>query len=213
MSAPVINGLDVEAVGRASRRAAVLSLIGFVVVFSAIGYAIFELNALERQRDSMQNQVRSLQIQAKQYGSDLAKAQMELANTRAALSIARASLAAARAAINAFHSGDLEQAVHLYDEALAADPDDAYLQNLRAYSLFRLGRVSDAIEGERRSVAADPKYAWGYFDLARFLCAASPPQLDEARRAASKAVELRADIRDIMLSDGEFQRVCRRQVP
>lgn len=35
------------------------------------------------------------------------------------------------------------------------------------------------------SVAADPEYAWGYFDLARFLCAASPPRLAEANQATA----------------------------
>jgi tetratricopeptide (TPR) repeat protein len=99
------------------------------------------------------------------------------------------------------------------DEALSSDPDNAYVQNLRAYALFRLGRVDTALEGQRRSVAADPSYAWGYFDLARFLCAVSPPRIDEARKAAAKAIELRPDLRGRMQADGEFQKLCQHRIP
>jgi hypothetical protein len=51
-------------------------------------------------------------------------------------------------------------------------------------------------------------FRWGYFDLARFLCAASPPQFKEATGAAAKAIELRPDMREIMRGDAEFQRGC-----
>lgn len=120
---------------------------------------------------------------------------------------------AARAAINAFHEGRLQDAVALYDEALGSDPDNAYLQNLRAYALFRLGHVDAALEGQRRSLVSDPSYAWGYFDLARFLCATTPPQIEEAKKAAARAIELRPGMQAIMRGDGEFQRVCRGRVP
>jgi tetratricopeptide (TPR) repeat protein len=83
--------------------------------------------------------------------------------------------------------------------------------NLRAYSLFRLGRINEAIEGQRQSVAVDPGYAWGHFDLARFLCAAgSPAQVEEAKREIDRAIELEGDpMRERMKGDGEFRRVCR----
>jgi len=196
----------VDQLAKSSRRAAVLSLIGFLVVLGAIGYAVFQLRTLERQRVTMQEQLVSLSAETQRTQEALATAQRDLTT-------ARASLAAARAAINAFHAGRLADAVDLYDEALAADPDNAYLQNLRAYALFRLGRLDAAIEGQQRSLKADPDYAWGYFDLARFLCAASPSRLDEAQQAAAKAIELRSEMKEIMQRDGEFQRVCRGRLP
>jgi hypothetical protein len=73
--------------------------------------------------------------------------------------------------------------------------------------------VEEAIEGQRRSIAGDSSYAWGYFDLARFLCAAQPPQMENARRAAETALSLRPDLRQIMAGDGEFQRVCQGRIP
>jgi tetratricopeptide (TPR) repeat protein len=171
-----------------------------------MGYAFVGLRTLERQRASLLMERQGLVAETDQYRRDLTSVRADLAKSRA-------SLAAARAAINAFHAGRLEDAVSLYDEALAPDPDNAYIQNLRAYSLFRLGRIEAAIEGQRRSLAADPDYAWGYFDLARFLYAASPPRLDEARQAEAKAIELRPGMRSIMQADGEFQRLRRRRAP
>jgi len=58
-------------------------------------------------------------------------------------------------------------ALKFYDDALAADPDNVYLLNLRAYTLFKQHRYDDSIAEELRRVGADPEYAWGYFDLAR----------------------------------------------
>jgi len=192
MSSPGTLDPRVEALGRQSRRAALISALGFILVIGALTYATVQLRNL---------------------ATEVNRSRTELNLTRQQLEGARKALSSSRAAINAFHAGDLNRAVSLYDEALSWDPDNAYIQNLRAYSLFRLGRIDEAIDGERRSVAADPQYAWGYFDLARFLCSASPAQMEDARRAASKAMELRPEMREIMRGDAEFQHVCRRSVP
>jgi tetratricopeptide (TPR) repeat protein len=203
MTAPLPMDDRVEALGKASRQAAALGMLGLLLVLVAIGTAYTGLRTIERQRVAIQKERDALAL-------EIGRNRQELAAVRAELGRSRAALSAARAAINAFHAGRLEDAVGLYDEVLEADPDNAYIQNLRAYSLFRLGRVEAAIEGQRRSLSADPTYAWGYFDLARFLYAAAPPQVEEARRAEAKAIELRPDMRAIMQSDGEFQRVRRR---
>ena len=196
----------VAKLGASSRRAAFVSLSGFLVVLCAIGYAVIELRGLEDQRAVLEARNATLQGENSRLQADNLRELKQLQTTRAALS-------SARAAINAFHAGDLTQALNLYDEALKSDPGNAYLQNLRAYTLFRLGRVKEALVGESLSVTADPSYAWGYFDLARFQCAASPPEIEEARRAAAEALRLRPELLSIMRNDGEFQRVCRHRVP
>lgn len=193
---------QIDELGKASHKSAVLSLFGFFLVLAAIGYAFVGLNDLELQRATLLHEQQVLIADTKRY-------RLELTSVHADLAKSRAALGAARAAINAFHAGRVEDAVALYDEVLAADPDNAYIQNLRAYSLFRLGRIAAAIDGQRRSLAADPQYAWGYFDLARFLYSSSPPQIEEARKAEAKAIELRSDMWIIMRNDAEYQRVRR----
>jgi tetratricopeptide (TPR) repeat protein len=193
----------VDRLGKSSRRAAFVSFLGLALVVATLLYSMWQL--------------RTVNSELKKENAALEKSRESLRNyeayTKTQLSRSRAALSSARAAINAFHSGNLREALNLYDEALSSDPDNAYLQNLRAYTLFRLGRTDDALKGEERSVAIDPNYAWGYFDLARFRCAASPSQMDGAKQAAQKALSLRPEMQSIMKSDGEFQRVCRRQIP
>lgn len=185
----------VEAIGRASRRAALLSALGISVVIVSMVYASVSLRRLQGQRDALNAEVRT--------------GKMQLDSLRHRLADARQAVAATRTAINAFHANNYETALQLYDEAIRGDPDNPYVHNLRAYALFKLGRVHAAIEGERKSVATDPEYAWGYLDLARFLCADTPPRYDEAKQAIQRAIELRPELRAVMNDDGEFQRLCR----
>jgi tetratricopeptide (TPR) repeat protein len=206
MKAPLPHSNHVEQLGRSSRRAAMLSFMGFLLVIAALGYATLQLRQLEREREHLQTVTDSLH-------AAIDSLRFAVTTYREEASSARQAVAASRAAINAFHAGRLEDAVSLYDQAIAADSGNAYLQNLRAYALFRLRRYDAAIEGQQRSLAADPAYAWGYFDLARFLCAASSSNLEEAREAAERAIALRPDMRGIMQGDGEFQRVCRGILP
>lgn len=111
-------------------------------------------------------------------------------------------------AIKAFHGGDYDTAVALYDQALRADPDNAYVLNLKAYSLFKAERLSHAIGAQRESLRADPEYAWGYFDLARFQCAAG--DFDDARKSIRIArMKGGAWLSRKMKGDGEFQKLCR----
>ena len=219
--------MTVDSIARSSRRAALLGLLGILLVLTAIVYAVLQLRALETQRVELRANLESLRAEAARYElrlnglrSELSvahneseRSNRELNVVREQLARARGSQSAARAAISAFKAGRLEDAVSLYDEALGADPENAYLQNLRAYALFRLHKIDAALEGQQRSVAIDPTYAWGYFDLARFLCASSPPRFDEARTAVARAMELRPAMKKIMQDDGEFQRICRYQRP
>lgn len=193
----------IQQLGRASRISALISLAGFILVLGAIFFSTGKLKTVEKQRTILVENNAKLKL-------DIEQKAVSLDSVSNALSRSRASLSAARAAINAFHSGDLNFAVKLYDEALEMDPENAYLLNLKAYSLFRLKRIDEAIETQKRSLAIDPDYAWGYFDLARFLYASSPSKIDQANAAEKRALELRPDMRNIMEYDGEFRNLKRR---
>ena len=155
----------------------------------------------------------SLEARVAESEKTIAVRDTELSKVREQISQARCALAASRSAIEAFHQREYEAAIGLYSEALACDPDNAYLLNLKAYSLFKAGRIGEALTVERQSVSADPNYAWGYFDLARFLCAAGPNNFAEAKIAISNAVRLRPGLEQVMRGDGEFMRLCKGLLP
>jgi tetratricopeptide (TPR) repeat protein len=193
------SGALIERLGRASRVSGLLMALGTLVVAAALWLSYGQLRALRAEVSSLASEATRLQKQNADLRQDAEKMRREIGGLREAL-------AATRYAIEAFHQRDYFTAVSLYDQALQVDPNNAYLLNLKAYSLFKLKRLSEAIEVQRQSLRADPEYAWGYFDLARFQCAAG--SFDEARRAIDSALKKRASLRAIMAKDGEFQKLC-----
>lgn len=199
MSSAPLAAIDLNRLRAISRRATVFSALGAAVTIGALLLAGYQLTRIEAQQ--------------KQASAALAETRFELDTTREQLTTARSSLAQAqcalrqsRLAIEAFHQQDYEVANHFYDEALRCDPKNAYLLNLKAYSLFRAGKAEGAIDTQEQSLKVDPKYAWGYFDLSRFFCAANA--YDKAADARSSALKLRPDLADVMKQDGEFMRLC-----
>jgi tetratricopeptide (TPR) repeat protein len=197
---PSVNSsAAIERLGRASRMSGLLMALGTLVVAAALWLSYGQLRALQTEVNSLASEATRLQKQNVELRQDAEKMRREIGGLREAL-------AASRYAIEAFHQRDYSTAVSLYDEALRADPNNAFLLNLKAYSLFKLKRVSEAIEVQQQSLRVNPEYAWGYFDLARFQCAAG--LFDEARRSIGISLEKRPSLREFMAKDGEFQRLC-----
>ena len=195
------RGALIERLGRASRVSGLLMALGTLVVAVALWVSYGQLRVLQAEVGSLASEAARIQRQNADLRQEGEKMRREIGGLREAL-------AASRYAIEAFHQRDYSMAVSLYDQALRADPNNAYLLNLKAYSLFKLKRINEAIDVQRQSLQVNPEYAWGYFDLARFQCAAG--SFDEARRSIASALEKRPSLRAIMAKDGEFQTLCGR---
>ncbi len=182
----------IDRIERSSRISAVFAALGATVIFIALYLAYAE--------------VRSLKVEALQLKAQNNELRRTAESMRREIGGLREALAASRDAIVAFHQRDYGRAVSFYDKALRADPKNAYLLNLKAYSLFKLKRLNDAITVQKDSLTIDPSYSWGYFDLARFQCAAG--DFTEAKVSIEKALKDRPDLHAVMDQDGEFQRLC-----
>lgn len=193
------NTVAMDHLARTSRVSALLMGLGAVVVLGALWLSYGQLRTL-------QTEVRSLESEATQLRAQNSELSQRAEEMRSEIKGLREALTASRDAIVAFHQRDYGTAVALYDQALRADPNNAYLLNLKAYSLLKLKRLGDAIAIQKESIRVDPGYAWGYFDLARFQCAAR--EFDEARKSIELALEKRPGLRGTMEKDGEFQRLC-----
>lgn len=217
MTSSDLKSLGVEATQNqlraASQRAALVTLLGASLVFGSLLYAGVSLRSTHLQLDVLQVERLQVMAQIEQNTRVLATASDELEETKLQLRQARCALESSRSAVQAFHQRQYSTAVELYSEALTCDPGNAYILNLQAYSLFKLGRLEDAIRSQQRSLASEPDYAWGYFDLARFLCASGTSRLVEARSNIDRAVRLRPNLGQIMQGDGEFVRLCGEMVP
>ena len=185
------------AVHRSARLWSSLTVVGTVAVVVAFLVAGQQLNVAA-------TSVKTLRRTADTLTSQVASLKKETAGLREALT-------AARAGINAFHAGDYLGAVGQYDKVIRDDSSNAYLLNLRAYSLFKAGRIDEAIRSQQLSLRADPGYAWGYFDLARFECARG--NWDAAKDALDRLLKVNPEMRPTADRDGEFRRLCRRIYP
>lgn len=186
------------------RLLSVLTLLGTAAVVVALVLASMELNRTASRVTALRSEARSLTVR----NQALARASDSLENETAGL---RQALTAAREAIAAYHAGDYLGAVALYDRVLRGDSSNAYLLNLKAYSLFKAGRLAEALRSQELSVRADSSYAWAYFDLARFQCAAK--QWSAARMSLQRLLRIAPAMRTTVERDGEFQRLCRTIAP
>ncbi len=191
---------------RNSRVSAILIALGAVVVAGALWVSTSRLVQVQAEVSGLHtraNDLRARNLDLERAAADLSKRSEVLRSEVAGL---RQALSSSRDAIAAFHARDYATAVALYDTALSADPGNAYLMNLKAYSLFKQGRVSEAIAVQQQGLRIDPSFTWGLFDLARFQCAAG----DHAAAASALRDAIARDDRFRRLSqvDGEFRRVC-----
>lgn len=205
-STSILSAEDLDQLRKASRWAAVLSALGAVIVIGALLLASYQLSQIQTKKMQATTELDQKRLELQRSQKDLEQERLELKTTRASLSQAQCALRESRSAIEAFHQRNYDVAIQLYYKALACDPQNAYLLNLEAYSLFKANRVGEAIDAQEQSLRVDPTYAWGYFDLARFFCAASA--YDKAANARSTAIRLRPELAEVMASDGEFTRLC-----
>jgi len=202
----MISESVLESAARTSRTSAILMGLGALIVAAALWFATARLTSIQNQVSALESREQLLLSKnqdLERTTQELTKSATDLGNQVSRL---RQALSASRDAIAAFHAHDYSAAVSLYDTALAADPGNAYILNLKAYSLFKLGRTSDAIITQQSGVQTDPNYAWGYFDLARFQCAAGDKVA--AARSLGIAVTKENRFQELAEQDGEFHRLC-----
>ena len=126
---------------------------------------------------------------------------------RQQLRASREAVAYLKTGIDNYHMGKYETAIVSYDYALKLDSLNAYILDLKGYSLFKLKRFDEAAAILARAVRIQPDYAWGYFDLARIYCAMG--SMDLATNAIKAALELQPELAETMRKDGEFTHLCK----
>lgn len=208
------TALPFEQLAARSKRTAWISLLGLVIVLASLGYGAFQLAQLSSEVRARTAELNAIQTDITQAKRELATRSDEVATVRKELDTTRAQLAASREAvalvtrgINRYHQGNYRGAIEAYDQALLLDAKNPYIVNLKGYSEFKANRLEDSVASLERAVSIDPTYAWGYFDLARVLCA--DKRFSEAKKAANRAIELRPELAAVMASDGEFTKLCR----
>jgi tetratricopeptide (TPR) repeat protein len=191
-------------------------LLGFQLLAAAAAlivtiWATFQVRPLLDERERLRRDIASLKIEEKQVRESLATLQERVTSLREELKGARDATPVLTRAINAFHKGQYANAIAQYDEALKLNPGDPYVYNLKSYSQFKTGDFTGAVNTLRRGLEIDKTYDWGYFDLARYQCAAGSPHaalqtIKDALDIRGKTIQSRINF--FLTKDGEFRRLC-----
>jgi Flp pilus assembly protein TadD len=196
----------------------VVQLCAAAAAVAVTAWAVLQVRPLFAERERLTKEISDAETRVAQLDAEERKARnriAELQERAAALSSdlqgARKATPVLTQAINAFHQGRYAQAIVKYDEALALNPGDPYVHNLKSYSQFKMGDFASASQTLSRGLQIDPTYDWGYFDLARYQCAAGAPA--DALRTITTALEKRGapienGITFFLTKDGEFRRLC-----
>jgi tetratricopeptide (TPR) repeat protein len=210
--------MSAQPVRRFVRSAWTLVLLQLVAAFAAVGvtaWAAFQVRPLFEQRKALTADIAALSKQKEMLLQEGARLTAE--NDRLAAHLTRGRQEArvnaadsVKRGINAYHAGDYAGAVAAYDAALAADPDNAYVLDLKSYSQFRAGDLESAITSVTAALAADPNYGFGYSELARYACAAGKFDLAVSTYERAKAQRKEAEVlfASLLRDDGQFARLC-----
>ncbi len=82
-------------------------------------------------------------------------------------------------------------AVALFENALALDPDSAYVMTCIAWTLRQLGDYNGCKEYAERAIQSDPEFQWPYRELAQLRLLAN--DIDGAYKLATTAVQLETE--------------------
>lgn len=197
------------------QKRSVVLLIAITAFLAVIGLAVLLYSTREvkqkiKNTQTLENQVNQIKSEMEENSrssqQQLTEKENKLNEQERKLQASQKALETAKAGIKAYHQGRYEEAVVSYDKALEEDPNNAYLWNLKGYSLFKAHHYDDSIAAFQKAVQVDPQYAWGYFDLARVYCAIK--KTDAAATSIQEAIRLRPDLKSVAARDGEFVRLC-----
>lgn len=94
-------------------------------------------------------------------------------------------------------------AIASYDKAIALDPMNPVLYNLKGYAHFKKGEYNSAVESLEKSVQIDPDYIWGHYNLS--LVYFTIGKTDEAISEVKKVLEISFYYKDVIARDVQFK--------
>ncbi len=103
-------------------------------------------------------------------------------------------------------AGDFNGAATQFEAAVSADPNSAYLLNLKGSALLQAGDAIGAAKYFDAAVFVQPDYAWGYYELAVAQC--SLGHLTAANESVLAALTLSPSLDPIVKLDPTLQARC-----
>jgi tetratricopeptide (TPR) repeat protein len=189
-----------------------VQLAAAAVAVAVTAWAAFQVRPLLAQRDRLSREIASQKVDLLRMEESTGKLSEENQHLSRKLANAREASHYVRLALEQYHNGRYAAAISYYDQALALDPENAYVLDLKSYSQFRHGDRKGAMESIEAALRMQPDYVYGYSEWSRYACAAG--RFDEAVRAfdAARAQSPAADelYGKLLREDGQFATLCAR---
>lgn len=203
------HGEVLDALARASRRTALLGLLGFAIVLAAMSYSALRLRGLAATITAREVEVAQLEQRLDSARTALSEAQRQLdeahrlmQSTAEALTRSEQAAHRIRQGINHYQRGEYDFAVAAYREAITIEPRNHVVYDYLGYSLFRQGDYVAAIESYRRSLSLVPSYWRAHYNMALALWRSGAT--DEALAAVEAAIAINPHSREDFRTDGQF---------
>jgi tetratricopeptide (TPR) repeat protein len=175
---------------RARRRLWMLSAVALALVLVIFVVAAIFQAAHQRQIETKLAEDRAL------------AAQKQAETAKHELQGAREASKFLRRGINEVHRHRYAEAVQLYDNAIALDPNNPVVHDLRGYALYLQGMNEQAAKALEHAVELSPSYAWGHYDLALVYWRLG--RKVDAVREVKRAIEIDSNFRKTIQEDDQF---------
>ena len=165
--------IDIAKLARASRRSAIVTGAGALLLFGTLGYSAWQLHVLRDEvldgqvyLEALTLELHGAKEQLRDTRVELKARQQELERVRRELLEARSANESVRKGISAYHEGRFADAIAAYNEALKLDAANPTAMSLRGQTLLRTGRVDDAIASLKQALDMQPSFMQAHYSLA-----------------------------------------------
>lgn len=199
---PQLN--DFSNFSRHARAGAVMTLVGAVIIAGSLIYSGLQLAALQRERATHEEELQDLRQQLKNLNKSRDQAQRDLEQLQGQVRSARESLTSLQPCLKMFFTQNYVGAVDCYDRAIATDPANPVIYDLKGYSLLRAGQIDASVTTLEKSVSLAPDYVWGHYNLALAYWAAGANE--RAVSEVKKVLDIDPSFSEVIRRDGQFSK-------
>ena len=206
MSNETVSALDRDSVSRFARHARAglfMTLVGAAIVVGSLAYSTQQLSRVQAERTALDAKLKTAadDLQKVKASRDLMEG--ELKQLQSSVKNARDSFFSVQMGLRQFFVKDYRGAVKFYDKAIAVDPLNPVLHDLKGYALLRDGDIQGAISALEKSIETGPDYVWGHYNLS--LAYAAAGEMVRAVAQIRKVLELDPSMKSAIRGDGQFR--------
>ena len=192
-----VKNLEISRLEINPRLISLFSALGAIVALAAIAISAYEGYSIKQENVERESQLRKTQAELENATKQLNELQMQINNTRESFAIAQLGL-------NKFLRFDYAGAIKYYEQAIKIDPNNPVLYDFMGYAFLRSNKPSEAVSSLEKSVAINPRYTLGHYNLALAYWASGDHS--RAINEVKLLLEIDPSFKSVIKGDGQFSK-------